>query len=162
MRNRVLSNSPRVRLSLAFMGTLLAMLVFVGCGGGGGGGTTTPPPGGGGNPNLATLTGSVQDTAHTPVAGATVTVVGTGRSAVTSATGIYTITNIPLGVARVTVQNPSNYYGYAQYNSGVYDLTACSFPVGTLVQGSNNGPTFYLYGSAGSNPPPPPPTGGCP
>jgi hypothetical protein len=78
---------------------LAALFVLAGCGGG-------LPPGG----NYATLTGTVTDAATgAPIAGATVTVL-TVLTSTTTATGTYTIANVPSGQLDGSVSAP-NYVG---------------------------------------------------
>src|ERR1041385_8012038 len=131
MRNRVLSNSPRVRFSLALLGMLLTALAFAGCGGGGGGSNNNNNNN---NRNgLATVVGRVLDnsSSHAPVPGAIVTIVGTNRSAIAKADGTFTITNVPLTATQFAVASPdtSAYFNYVQYQSKQYDTILCKLPL---------------------------------
>ncbi len=170
MRNRVFSNSPRVQLSILLGMLMVAALSLAGCGGGGGGSSSNNNGGNnggnGGNSTLATITGVVKDTSpsHGPIAGAHVTVTGTTRTAVTDATGTFVITNVPLNSTTLTVASPDPvaYYNYANYNTKLYDLVACTLPLPSLVAGANSPFTEIDMYIGGSNPPPPPPVGGCP
>lgn len=138
-------------------------------GGGGGGhpngctGVNTPP----GNPALATITGSVFDTAGNPVDHAGVTVIvpgGTNLSTTTDCTGKFVVTNVALTATSFMVSSPNvvAYFNYANYHGHLYDLVNCSLPLPKLVAGSNAPYTQIQMYLGGENPPPPPPSGGCP
>src|SRR5579871_3884851 len=86
---------------------LLALLpalfigLLAGCGGGGGGG------GGGSTKGTITLIGIIEDVETLqPAASATFTV--NGRSATTSATGAFSLTNVPATATTATVAQPNS------------------------------------------------------
>lgn len=176
MRKRAQRNFLHVRITLALLMTLMASLVFAGCGGGGGGGTPTPKPTPGpvSSPTLATVSGTVTDTtaAATPIAGASVQIVGTNLTATTAANGTFVILNVPVGTVRVAVVTPSpqQYSAYVIYQGKEYDTQLCPLTLTTVASGNGktqiSSPfpaTIQLFPTTNS-PPPPPNLGsnGCP
>lgn len=178
MRKRAQRNIPHVQLTLALLMTLMASLVLAGCGGGGGGGTPTPP-----NPTtptssatLATVTGIVTDTtaAATPVAGATVSLVGTSLTTKTGTDGKFVFYNAPVGTVRIAVltPNPAVYYGDVEYQGKEYNSQMCPITITTIASGRNGTvsplpASLQLFpNSAAGGPPAPPLTSidanGCP
>ncbi len=148
MRIKSFLNSPHLQLFALLCALIAPVLVVAGCGGGGGGGgnghpsgctgVTTPP----GNPALATITGTVIDTANNPVTNAGVTVIvpgGANLTKTTDCTGKFVITNVPLTATSFMVSSPNvvAYYNYANYNGHLYDLVDCSLPLPKLVAGAN-------------------------
>jgi hypothetical protein len=175
MRIRAFLNSGRTQLTIV-LGLVLA-LAAAGCGGGGGGSSAGNGNGNGGgntggngggttNPELATITGQINDTSpnHNPVQGATITVPGTSRTATTNASGAFVLTNVPLTATSFKVAAPSGgaYFNYANYNGHEYDLTACVLQLPVLIAGANAPFSEIDMYIGGNNPPPPPPVGGCP
>lgn len=161
MRNRVYWNSPQTRSFSCLTLIGLMALALAGCGGGGGGGgPVIPPP-----PTNVSITGKVKDTTvtHNPVVNALVTIVGTGLSTRTDASGNFSFASVPIGATLFKVSNPDpvNYFSYANFGGKLYDVILCSFPLGALHAGTNAIAEVDLY-NGGSSPPPPPPTGGCP
>ena len=158
MRNRVFWNSPHTRI-LACLSLLGVMaLALAGCGGGGGGGGPVVTP------TTVSVSGTVKDTAGNPVVGALVSIVGTTLSTRTDAGGHYSFASVPVTATAFKVTNPdtSAYFSYANFNTKLYDIIACTFPLPTsLHTGTNTVSEVDLY-VGGSSPPPPPPTGGCP
>jgi hypothetical protein len=171
MRNRVFFNSSCIQYSIV-LGLMMALaLSLAGCGGGNGSSSNNNTGNGSGstvtgNPALATITGVVQDTSssHNPVAGAVITVTGTGRTATTDAAGTFVVTNVPLNATSFSVASPNtlDYYNYANYNGKVYNLVACTLPLPTLAAGANAPFTEIDMYIGGSNAPPPSLPTGCP
>jgi len=174
MRNRALLNSRYTQLSIVLCLVMTLAFAIVACGGGGGsssgggnvGGNTGGNGGGTPNAQLATVTGQINDTSpsQNPVAGATVTVPGTSRTATTNAAGTFVLTNVPLTATSIKVAAPAGgaYYNYAIYNGAEYDLTSCVLSIPKLVAGANAPYSAINMYIGGNNPPPPPPVGGCP
>ena len=175
MRKRAQRNTLYVQLTLASLMALMASLVLAGCGGGG---SSTPTPVGPTTPTssatLATITGKVTDTtaAATPIAGATVQVVGASLTTTTAADGTFTIYNAPVGTIRISVvtPNPTQYYGYVQYQGKEYDTSLCPLTVTTIASGTSHttsplpAPVQLFPNNATGGPPAPPAYGanGCP
>ncbi len=172
MRKRAQRNLPHVRITLALLMTLMAALVFAGCGGGGSGPSTpvvTTPTS---SATLATVTGTVTDTtaAATPIAGAAVQIVGTNLATTSAANGTFVILNVPVGTVRVAVVQPAGgqYGGYVLYQGKQYDTQLCPLTVTTTASGTGHTASplpasIQLFPNV-NGPPPPPATGanGCP
>lgn len=156
--------------TLASLFAVILAFAISGCGGGGGGvspgggsGSSSggPPPVG--NPNLATITGKVTDTAGNPVAGAGISILGTNLSGSSASDGSFTIYNVPLTATQFTVTPPTGYYSFdVRYLGNDYNLQKpCPLPLPQPLQKGANplpGP-IQLYSTNG---PPPAPTYGCP
>lgn len=175
MSKIVLRPISHVRLSLTILLGLLIGLALAGCGGGGGGNPGSNPITGIINdPNKAAVIGVVTDTtaAATPVANATVTIVGYPTLTTnTLANGTFTIQHVPPAATQFRVTAPSSgaYFNFAVYNGVEYDETSgpqCPLPLPTLAAGQTFSlpHTIQLF-PAGQNPPPIPSTNGtgaCP
>ncbi len=165
---------PRVTSTALVLSLMTALtLSLSGCGGGGGGSNNnnnngcipavvTP-----GSLALATITGVVDDSSGNPVNGALVTVLvsgGTNVTARTDCSGTFVATNVPLTATgfQVASPNPVAYYNYATYKGSLYDLSACTLPLPTLVAGTKNAPYTKIFMYLGGTNPPPPPPSGCP
>ena len=178
MRNSMLRRLPLSRFALAL--ALIAGLALTGCGGGGGGGNNNNNGGGnngGGGTiggKLATLTGTVTDTSGSAAANVTIAVVGTSLTGITNASGVYTISSVPLTATQITVTSgyPTNpYYNSGNYNGQAYNFGttfgtsggSCTITLPALAAGKTATLTVIQLYPAGSGAPPPPPlTSGCP
>ena len=139
----------------------LMTLALAGCGGGGGGGGPINPT----LPTNVSITGMVKDNTatHNPVVNALVTIVGTGLSTRTDASGNFSFAAVPIAATQFKVSNPDpvNYNSYANFGGKVYDVILCSFPLGPLHAGTNAIAEVDLY-NGGASPPPPPQSSTCP
>ncbi|MGQ0561303.1 MAG: carboxypeptidase regulatory-like domain-containing protein [Gemmatimonadota bacterium] len=88
---------------------LLVMLAVAACGGGGGGGPADPP-----TTLTGTVRGTVRDDLGASVTGATVQLSATGKatkSATTGSDGVYSFSNVEVGVWQIVVLPPSGFTG---------------------------------------------------
>jgi hypothetical protein len=134
--------------------TLLATLVWSGCGGGGSGPTPT-----------TTLSGRVVSaTDMSPIPLATIAIVGTMLTAQTQTDGTFTVSNVPVTATHFTVTSPdlTKYLSIAEYSAGgatlqeySFDINGvpCSLPLPTLRAGTTALPSDIELLSATSVPP---------
>ncbi len=160
MKQRASRSFPTVR-SLIGAVSLSGLFLLSGCGGGGGSNNNNNNNNnnGGGNNTLATITGKVVNASSTGVGG--VSVSAGGRTTTTGNNGVFTLTNVPLATAGLTISPPAGYdRTYVSFQSKTYDTTKCPLPLPTLINGTVSlAANVSLYSD--TTPPPPPPDS-CP